>query len=170
MDELPYLRLPDPPERVRGATVMARLVDGLAFRYRWATEGLRADDADFRPSPQTMTVKELLAHIARLISWVDGHLGGQASPSFADDLEGLRRQTLNHLSKVRARLVEMDDTALAQHRIVGSKGDSHPFWNMLNGPLADALTHVGQVNAWRRLAGNPSPRADVFRGKPPAGT
>ncbi len=170
MDDLPYVSIPEPPERVRGASVLARLVDGLAFRYRWATEGLRPADAPFRPGPESMSLHELMAHVARLVSWVDGQLGGQASPSFADDLPGLRRQTLNHLGRLRARLLDMDDAALGQHRIVSSRGDSLPFWNVVNGPLADALTHVGQINAWRRLAGNPSPRADVFRGRPPTAT
>ena len=168
MDELPYAVLPEPPARVRGATVMARVVDGLAFRYRWATEGLRPADADFRPGAGSMSLLELVAHIARLVSWLDGHLGGQSSPSFAEDLQGLSRQTLDHLGQLRARLQTMDDAALGEHRISGGSGDSLPFWNMLNGPLADALTHVGQINAWRRLAGNPTPRADVFRGRPPA--
>ena len=30
-----------------------------------------------------------------------------------------------------------------------------PFWYWINGPLADALTHVGQITSWRRIAGNP---------------
>jgi hypothetical protein len=38
---------------------------------------------------------------------------------------------------------------------------------MINGPLADALTHVGQINAFRRLAGNPTPKARLFTGEPP---
>ena len=46
--------------------------------------------------------------------------------------------------------------------------DDHPFWHMVNGPLADALTHVGQINTFRRLAGNPCPEANVFKGIPPA--
>mgnify|MGYP006092578213 FL=1 len=30
-----------------------------------------------------------------------------------------------------------------------------PFWYWINGPLSDALTHVGQINSWRIIAGNP---------------
>ena len=63
----------------------------------------------------------------------------------------------------------MSDEQLANCSIVNSQGPA-PFWNMINGPLADALTHVGQINSWRRLAGNPAPKADVFRGRPPATT
>ncbi len=38
---------------------------------------------------------------------------------------------------------------------------------MLNGPISDALTHVGQVNSFRRLSGNPVYGANVFTGTPP---
>ena len=42
-----------------------------------------------------------------------------------------------------------------------------PFWHIINGPIADALTHVGQINSFRRLVGNPTPKAQVFLGIPP---
>ena len=41
-----------------------------------------------------------------------------------------------------------------------------PFWNAINGPVADALSHVGQVVSYRRAAGNPiDPQVNVFLGK-----
>jgi hypothetical protein len=45
--------------------------------------------------------------------------------------------------------------------------DGNPFWYIINGPLADALTHIGQINSFRRIAGNPAPKARVFFGVPP---
>jgi hypothetical protein len=44
------------PEKITGASVFARVVDGLAFRYSWATEGLRDQGFDFRPGPQSMSI------------------------------------------------------------------------------------------------------------------
>ena len=43
--------------------------------------------------------------------------------------------------------------------IFGSEGNTteYPFWNMLNGPIEDAVYHTGQVVAFRRAAGNPMP-------------
>ena len=61
----------------------------------------------------------------------------------------------------------MTEADLEAVRIRSSRGDSLPLWNMVNGPLADSLTHIGQVLSWRRLAGSPPPPADVFRGRPP---
>ena len=38
-----YYQIPDYPEPYSAETVAARLIDGLGFRYFWATEGLRAE-------------------------------------------------------------------------------------------------------------------------------
>jgi hypothetical protein len=84
--------------------------------------------------------------------------------------EDTRALTLASLERIRGNFLERGDAGLEDIRIVGSSrpGDDRPFWNMINGPLADALTHVGQINTYRRMNGNPTPRADVFRGRPPA--
>ncbi len=71
---------------------------------------------------------------------------------------------------LRTALLAADATRLSAVTLVGRQGgEAFPVWNALNGPLADALTHVGQIAAWRRLAQRPVPRADVFRGRPPKG-
>lgn len=36
--------IPPAPTKVQGTTVLARLVEGLAFRFYLATEGLRPED------------------------------------------------------------------------------------------------------------------------------
>lgn len=69
---------------------------------------------------------------------------------------------------MRQKLDRLDDEKLAEHRVLRRRdGSSWPVWNVMNGPLADALTHVGQLNAWRRLSGNPVKPANVFLGVPP---
>ena len=46
------------------------------------------------------------------------------------------------------------------------KFSEFPFWNLLNGPIADAINHVGQVVSFRRSSGNPiHPGVRVFIGK-----
>jgi len=39
----------------------------------------------------------------------------------------------------------------------GSNKSEFPFWNLINGPISDALWHVGQVVSFRRGSGNPLP-------------
>ena len=41
-----------------------------------------------------------------------------------------------------------------------------PFWYVLNGPLADAIYHTGQIVSFRRTSGNPmNPNVNVLMGK-----
>ncbi len=174
-----YQDIPAAPPRADGGGVLARLVDGLAFRYRWATEGLGDEHLELRPCDEAMSLGALLEHVRLLCDWVlrsmtgersDGEPAGlgdeRARPASA--VEGARAATLASLASLRARVLEMSAAELLAVRITGSRSKQpESFWCIVNGPLADALTHVGQINAWRRVAGIPAPAADVFRGKGP---
>jgi hypothetical protein len=166
MSDLPFRAIPQAPQEISAATVLTRLVDGLAFRYRWATEDLRSSDAEFRASPESKSIHEMLIHIMDLAVVADSNLGGEPPEPKGEDaweLEGIRQRTLGRLECLRNRLIEMSGDELGGFKVF----NQYPFWNLVNGPMADALTHVGQINAWRRQAGNPPPKADVFRGLPP---
>jgi hypothetical protein len=187
MSDLPFETLPEAPASFCGTGVLARTVDALGFRYRWATEDLPDDAGAFQPCEGAMTLAGLLTHIEALSRWmlalVRGHV--ERDPSLAkkvlDDLDAdhekgeetrqasagdARARTLTQLADLRALLARLDDDDLAGLRI-GTGDEEHPVWRLVNGPLADALTHVGQVSSWRRMAGCPGPRADLFRGRPP---
>ncbi len=166
---LPFADISTPPEKVSSGTVLARMVEGLGFRYRWATEGLREADLEFAPSVECMPLRKLLEHVLGLVTFADAGFGGPKSDGLPAprDVDGLRTATLARLDALRTRALAMSDADLAACRIDG-KGEKLPFWYLINGPLADALTHVGQINSWRRLAGNPWPGANVFMGKPTA--
>ena len=75
----------------------------------------------------------------------------------------VRSDILEMLHELRTALSEMNDDELNEVTIEGN-----PLWNLINGPVSDALTHVGQINSFRRLNGNPVPRANVFLGRSPA--
>ena len=64
--DLPYYQIPPYPETYTAGTVAARLIDGLGFRYYWATEGLRPEDLQFRPNEAARTTEETLDHIYEL--------------------------------------------------------------------------------------------------------
>jgi hypothetical protein len=168
--ETPYRAIPETPLAPTPGAVLARLVDGIGFRYRWATEGLRAEDEDFQPGEGSMSLRKLLQHILVLAGLVDSYLGGEkpAMPPTEKGVEELRRATFVRIESARARLGAMSDAELASRRVTHPRtGAEYPFWNMINGPMCDALTHVGQINAWRRLSGNPTPKANLFAGEPP---
>ena len=61
----PYYEIPDYPEKYNQGTVVARMIDGLGFRYYWATEGLRAEDLNLNPIMMQEQLKKRL-----IIFWV----------------------------------------------------------------------------------------------------
>jgi len=173
MNELPYRFMPDPPDRATATTVMIRMIDGLAFRYRWATDGLRPQDVDFDPGSGARTPRQLLSHVLWLVNAVCRSVGAAETTGDMDelaartDLDDVRRETLGRLEAVRVALSAMTDEELGNRTFEIVDGKRFPVWFILNGPLADALTHVGQINTWRRVTGNPTPAANVFVGRPP---
>ena len=62
-EQLPYYEIPEHSEEYTAGTVAARVVDGLGFRYYWATKGLRDEDLNFKPSEDARTSKETIDHI-----------------------------------------------------------------------------------------------------------
>lgn len=162
MAELPFRDISQLPEEYRAATALARLVDGIGFRYHWATAGLCDEDLEFRPGPESMTLGKLLQHLRGLVGFSATFFPVDVPPpATGEGVEAMRRDTLAALMALRAAVAAMDDADLGS-----GAGGSSP-WNAVNGPLADALTHIGQVNAWRRLAGNPSTPPQFPRGLPP---
>ncbi len=170
-DTLPYRQIPDYPPEYTPETVAARLIDGLGFRYYWATEGLRPEDLDFRPSPEARSSFQTLQHIYGLSRMVLNSILGQPNRGGDGeelDFEALRRATLENLKRASDSLksgqVKLEDCKIVFER--GERRSEYPFWNNLNGPIADALWHTGQVVSFRRSSGNPiNPKVSVFLGR-----
>ncbi len=157
-DDLPYRQLPAPPASLTAGAVAARMVDGLGFRYYWATEGLREQDYDYRPAADVRSIKETLQHIYGLSQFLLKALRQEVTgqPGMEAAMQTVRQQTLQNLAAASAILQQADEQTLATFTL--PRGDtSLPFWYVLNGPLADAIYHTGQVVAFRRAAGNPVP-------------
>ncbi len=171
--QLPYHEIPPYPESYSAGTVAARLIDGLGFRYYWATEGLRSEDLEYRPSEAARTTLETLDHIYGLSQIIvnstlrvpNDRSVEQPELSF----EEKRRMTLLNLQKASNILKECTQEDIEQLKIIFKNGENtseFPFWNQLNGPVADALWHAGQVVSFRRSSGNPiNPNVSVFSGK-----
>mgnify|MGYP001304939181 FL=1 len=81
--------------------------------------------------------------------------------------EALREKTLNNLLAVYHSLKDIKDFS-SLTIILNRNGEkmTFPFWNMINGPISDAIWHSGQVVANRRASGNPlNSKVNVFVGK-----
>jgi hypothetical protein len=163
-DDLPFRRVDGYPSTVNGSGVMARLLDALGFRFYWATEGLTEEHYAFSPGSGCRTIGELVQHVWGLTNWVYVSVYGQ-SEGRPEAVPNLRAHVLRMIERLRAHFGAIDDAGLGAISI-----DGLPFWHMINGPLADALTHVGQISSFRRLAGLPAKRSHPFTCTPPDDT
>jgi len=175
-EALPYSSIAGFPSEASPGALLARLVAGLGFRLRWATEGLRQEDYGFRADPEGFSIGEVLEHIGQMVSWVHVQFTAhQPDVAALPELEAghgpdaRREHCLRSLSALERYLLELGAEDLNAVVVDHPRRGRRPFWVLVNGPLSDALTHVGQISAWRRLAGNPAPQSDPFDGQPPGG-
>ena len=163
-DGLPYYEIPEAPTEYTAGTVSSRMIDGLGFRYYWATEGLRAEDLSFKPNAEARTSEQTIDHILGLSQVIlNATLNvANGTPQPKMTFSEKRKKTLENLQKSSEILRNSKD--ISQYKIIFGKSE-FPFWNQLNGPIADALWHVGQVVSFRRSSGNPLPKGvNVFTG------
>ncbi len=159
-----YYQIPAVPETFTAASVAARMVDGLGFRYFWATYELNEKDLAYKPSEESRTSFETLEHIDGLtkvlLNAVNKKIntagGAKEKLSFAE----LRQKTLEQI-KMASDVLKQPGTDLEELKMIFERKNGnkeYPFWNLVNGPIADALWHVGQVVTFRRSSGNPLPK------------
>lgn len=148
------------PEKHDVNGVLVRVVNALGYRFHWATEGLRPEDYAFSPGCECFTIGQLVGHVWGLSYWMREELGDMAEfQERPKDPEAVREDVFNHLAALRRLFQRTEAEALFAKTMGG-----HPFWHLINGPLADALTHTGQITSFRRLNGNPVPPHNVFLG------
>jgi hypothetical protein len=116
----------------------------LAYRGGKAVRGAPAGFAEFRACETTRTPGQILAHIGDLFDWALSMARGKPewhdSPSLPWE-QGTQR--------FFAALKAFDDY-LASGSLLQTPADK-----LFQGPIADALTHIGQISMLRRLAGEP---------------
>jgi hypothetical protein len=164
-----YDYLPEPPNEIRVATILVRMIDGIGNRFRWSLEGLEENQYDFRPADDCRSMRELLEHIYVLVSWmIYCFTGKRPDREKPEDFEDIKEEILRLLFELRNFIGSLDDMELENCRVVLESTDERPaFWYLINGPLEDVLVHVGQICSWRRMAGNPILNANLFWGTPP---
>ncbi|WP_422081530.1 DinB family protein [Ulvibacterium sp.] len=170
-DSLPYATIPDAPETFTAGTVVSRMIDGLGFRYYWATEGLTPNELEYQPGNDARTIAQTMDHVYNLSLTVLRSAQkrprdfSEKQPSMNTDEK--RKKTLENLAEASVLFKTTKD--LVEHKVifVRPKGTSEfPIWNQINGPIEDAVWHAGQIVTLRRIAGNPiNPKVNVFLGK-----
>ena len=125
----PFYKIPEYPEHVSSTSVLTRLLDGLGFRFHWATEGLRPEDYSYRPSPDTMSVSELVGHVWGLVSWVTISTLGESRQRPEED-GSVRNEILDMIWQLREAVLSMDEGDLGRITIEGrpcARGDPSPM-------------------------------------------
>lgn len=151
---LPYYEIPEVSENFTAGTVAARLVDGLGFRYYHASDGLTEKNLAFVSSEGSRSVEETLEHIYDLSKIIVNACLQKENNRVKEELSyaELREKTLNNL-KTAADILRTSDDISEYNIIFGT--NKIPFWNNINGPIADAIWHAGQLASFRRITGNP---------------
>jgi len=168
---LPYYQIPDYPESYSAPNVLARTIDGLGYRYHWATKGLTDTDLAYKPSEDGRSAAETLDHLYGLASMIENSIASKPnvrpSPPSPTSWSEKRKATLDKIKNASDLLKEMED--LDGLKITFQRGENSsdlPLWHLMNGPVADAIYHVGQIVVFRRANGNPqNPGVNVFMGK-----
>jgi hypothetical protein len=112
--------------------------------YRGGKTALNAPEEfrDFKINEQTRTPGEILAHIGDLLDWASrlakGRKGGLNSVPLTWELE---------TERFFSTLKDFDSYLASDSPI------EVPVEKLIQGPIADAFTHVGQIAMLRRLAG-----------------
>lgn len=160
-NSLPYFQIPDYPDTYNQFTTVARMIDGLGYRYHWATRELREDDLAFLPGNDGQNCRTVCDHILGLTHMILNALHQRTHEQLEgiSDLafEEVRRRTLNNLLEI-SQILKSEETPLENCKIIFERGDNRrelEFWHIINGPIADAIYHTGQIVSYRRSAGNP---------------
>jgi hypothetical protein len=116
----------------------------LAYRGGKTLRGAPPEFSDFRAGETTRTPGPILAHIGDLLDWALFLADGKAAWHDSAPL------TWDDGSARFISALEVFDKRLSAEAPLGCSAE-----RLFQGPLADALTHVGQIAMLRRMAGCP---------------
>ena len=116
----------------------------LAYRGGKSTRGADTGFATFLPSPTSRTPHQVLCHIGDLLDW--GLRIARSEPLWTEAVPGSWDGEVQRFHKALKAL----DAYLASDAPLGASQEK-----IFQGPIADALTHVGQIAMLRRIQGEP---------------
>jgi hypothetical protein len=124
--------------------LLRHAVATLAYRAGKALRGAPPEFAAFRASPSTRTPLAILGHLGDLLEWALSTAQGAEKwrPVAPTDWEAGVERFFGSLEAFDARLASGEPLRTSAEKL-------------FQGPVADALTHVGQLALLRRMAGAP---------------
>jgi hypothetical protein len=133
----------------QGRKLLRHTVATVAYRGGKAIRNAPASFAAFQAHEGVRTPVQILAHIGDLLDWALSMANG-------------KREW--HDSKPLPWEVERFFAALQRfdYYLASAEPLQAPVEKLFQGPIADALTHIGQIAILRRLAGAPVKRENYF--------
>lgn len=138
--------------------LLRHTVATLAYRGGKAVRDTDESFASFKASATTRTPAQILAHVGDLLDWALSIAKGNETWNNSEPLEWSKE-----IERFHAALKSFDDHLASDSDLAAT------CERLFQGPVADALTHVGQMAMLRRLAGAPMKGENYSRAKIEAG-
>jgi hypothetical protein len=138
--------------------MLRHTVATLAYRGGKAVRGASDSFVLFKASETTRTPAQILAHIGDLLDWALSIAKGNETWNNSEPLVWNEE-----IDRFHAALKSFDDYLASDSELSAS------CERLFQGPIADALTHVGQIAMLRRVAGEPMKGENYSRAKIAAG-
>jgi hypothetical protein len=124
--------------------LLRHTVATLAYRGGKAVRGAPDSFASFRASETTRTPVQILSHIGDLLEWALSIAKGAEAWHDAEP-----RTWVAEVERFHSALAGLDAYLASDAELAAT------CERLFQGPIADALTHVGQLTMLRRIAGEP---------------
>ncbi|MGB7280965.1 MAG: hypothetical protein WBE13_01790 [Candidatus Acidiferrum sp.] len=144
---------PDPARQLLRHTVATA-----AYRGGKALRGAPETFASFSAGDSTRTPAKILAHVGDLFDWALSMARGENAWHNSGPLAWHAE-----IARFHASLKNLDDFLASPEPLRA------PAENLFQGPIADGLTHIGQIAMLRRLAGCPIKGENYFKAEIAAG-
>jgi hypothetical protein len=138
--------------------LLRHTVATVAYRGAKALRGAPDSFANFKSGDSSRTPAKILAHLGDLFDWALSMAQGETAWRDSGPLPWKAEA-----DRFFSTLKKFDDF------LASTESLEAPIEKLFQGPIADALTHIGQIAMLRRLAGCPIKRENYFKAEIAAG-
>lgn len=139
-------------------TILRQMLATLAFRFRHAIKDAPVAFEDFEAGMDTRTPAQILNHINVMLVAIEQRYRGKKA-RFPEPVPWMEAVEMFHGS-----LVKLDSTIAEKE-----PPDDDMMLRLFQGPLCDAMTHMGQLMMLRRLFGSSVEGANYYKAAIEAG-
>ena len=140
------------PETVSARDLLRHCLATIAYRAGKAVRDVPASFPKYQPPEKARTPEQILAHIGDLFDWALSMAKGQGVGTDSQPLPWAQE-----VERFFATLKRFDDYLEGNEALHASP------YKLFQGPVADALNHVGQLAMLRRMAGFPIKGENYFK-------